>query len=252
MHAGGGFNGGGSFHGGGYGGGYRGGYHGGFHAGYPGGAYGGRGSYAGPRGSYGGMHGAYGSPRTSAAARPWSWEGHSSRNTSPGWHQFNSVSTGNTARSAVSPVRSSASSTVGRSSITAMSRAPIADGQWHSFAAPRTQAARATGFTSFSHAGVASSTAVWHGNHGGWHGSWYGSHYHWGWGSPGWGWGWGWGCCGWAWNIGFGWGWGWWGPGWAAWDPIWAWPPYYYNPWLYSWSLYADGPVPYVLDPYPA
>jgi len=122
-----------------------------------------------------------------------------------------------------------------------MNRAPIADGQWHSFAAPRTQVARSTGFTPFSHPGVATSNGVWHGNNWGLHGGWYGGHYYWGWG---------WGCCGWG--VGIGWGWGWWGPGWAAWGPFWAWPAYYYNPWVYGSWLYADGPAPYVLDPYPA
>ncbi|HXJ85796.1 MAG TPA: hypothetical protein VMS18_03200 [Candidatus Binatia bacterium] len=134
-----------------------------------------------------------------------------------------------------------------------MNRAPIADGQWHSFAATRTNVARATESTSFTHAGVASSHTAWHGNYyWGGHG-WYGGyHYHGGWPAWGWGWGWGWGCCGWGWGVGFGWGWGWWGPGWA-WGPFWAWPSYYYNPWVYGSWLYADdSPAPYVLDPYPA
>ena len=66
MHAGGGGGaGGGSFHGGGYGGGYRGGNSGG---------YSGRGSYAGARGDNG-------AARSSVASHPWSWEGHSSRDT---------------------------------------------------------------------------------------------------------------------------------------------------------------------------
>ena len=241
MHAdGGGSHGGGSVHGGAYGAGSRGGYHGGFHGGYPGGAYGGRGSFAGPHGSYGAGHGGYGSARNAVSARPWSWEGRTSRNVSPGWHQFNSSSTGNTNRSAASSARSPAFQTVSRSGSTAMNRAPIADGQWHSFAGPRTPVARSTTWTSFSH-GVSSSTTAWHGNYWGWHGGWYGGHYHYGWG---------WGCCGWG--VGFGWGWGWWGPGWAAWGPFWAWPAYYYNPWLYGSWLYADSPAPYVLNPYPA
>ena len=81
MHAGGaGSAGAGSFHGGGYGGGYRGGSSGG---------YSGRGSYAGPRGAAG----------SSVASHPWSWEGHSSHDISPGWHQFASGNTGNISRS---------------------------------------------------------------------------------------------------------------------------------------------------------
>jgi len=237
THAGGGgFHGASSAHTGGYSSGYGGGYHGGFHGGHPG-AYGGRGSSAGPHGAFGAGRGGYGTSRTSAVQRPWSWEGHTSRNISPGWHQFNSAGAGNPAHSPASSARSPASATAARPTLTAMNRAPIADGQWHSFAAPRTQVARSTGFTPFSHPGVATSNGVWHGNNWGWHGG----HYYWGWG---------WGCCGWG--VGIGWGWGWWGPGWAAWGPFWAWPAYYYNPWVYGSWLYADGPAPYVLDPYPA
>jgi len=125
-------------------------------------------------------------------------------------------------------------------------RAAIADGQWHSFAAPRTQIASATRTTSFNRAGMVSNNLAWHGNYwGGWHGGWHGG---WGWGWPGWNWGWGfgWGCCGWG--VGFGWGWGW-GFGWSSWTPFWEWPPYYY---WYDPSIYAaDVSAPYVLDPYP-
>ena len=249
MHAGGGgFHGGGSFHGGGYGGGYhggyggyRGGYAGGYHGGYSGGGYGGRGSYAGPRGGYGGSHGMYAGPRSSASVHPWSWEGHSSRNTSPGWHQFSSGNTRNMGRSGAAPSASrAATSQITSRSMMATNRAPIADGQWHSFGAPRSAGSDMA--TSVNHTAVVSSTA-WHGNHwNGWHGGW-GWHGHGGWGWPGWNWGWG--CCGWG--FGFGWGWGWgWGYGWGAWGPFWAWPAYWYNPWIY-----ADAP-PYVLDPYPA
>jgi hypothetical protein len=107
----------------------------------------------------------------------------------------------------------------------------VADGQWHSFAAPRAEIARASATTTFNRAGLVSSNLGWRGNNwGGWRG---------GWGWPGWNWGWGWGCCGWGWGFG-------WGVGWSAWTPFWAWPPYWYDPWLY-----ADISAPYVLDPYP-
>ena len=216
MHAGGG----GGFHGGGYAGGFRGGYSGG---------YAGRGSY-GPRGDYG-------AGRSSVAGHPWSWEGHSSGDNSPGWHQFASRNTSNVAHSgaATSASRSmSSSSPSSRQAGTgAMHHAPIADGQWHSFAGQSSEVAHATP-ASVSRAGLVSAGVAWRGNFGGaWRAGW-------GWGWPGWNWGWGWGCCGWSWGFGFGWGWG-------AWAPIWAWPPYWYGPWLG-----ATPAPPYVLDPYPA
>jgi len=221
VHAGGGgfHGGGGSFHGGGYSGGY--------HGGYSGGGFSGRGSYAGPRGNSAG-------PSSSAAAHPWSWEGHSSRDTSPGWHQFSPGSAGRSG-AAASASRSLASPAAGRSVTTAMNRPPMADGQWHSFNSPR-----ATVPTAVNRSAFVSTNFAWRGNWGGWRGGW---GWRWGWGWPGWNWGWGWGCCGW----GFGWGWGW-GFGWGgAWGPFWAWPAYWYNPWIY-----ADAPpAPYVLDPYP-
>ena len=219
MHSGGGgFHGaGGSFHGGGYGGGY--------HGGYTGGGYSSRGPYAGARGGYAGSH-------SFATAHPWSWEGHGSRDTSPGWHQFSSGSAGRSGAATSAP-HSAASATAGRSVTGAMSRAPIADGHWHSFAAPGSAVARATAPTSITRTASISNNWGWHGNY------WYGWHGGWGW--PGWNWGWG--CCGWGFGIGFGWGWG-----WGAWGPFWAWPAYWYNPWIY-----AAGPQPpYVLDPYPA
>jgi hypothetical protein len=220
MHSGGGGHGGGGFHGGGYGGGFHGGSYGG---------YSGRGSYAGP-------HGATGS---SVAGHPWSWEGRNSRVTSPGWHPFASGNTGNMARSgaATSASRSMSHPGAGQSGTAALHHAPVADGQWHSFAGP---VARATVLTSGSRVAVVSTGVAWHGNWGGWHGGW-----GWGWGWPGWNWGWGWGCCGWGWGwgVGFGFGWGW-GFGWGAWAPFWAWPPYWYSPWLS-----AAAPPTYVLDP---
>ena len=215
MHAGGGgLAGGGGFHGGGYGGGYRGGSSSGSS---------GRGSYAGPRG-------AYGATGSSVATHPWSWEGHSSRDISPGWHQFASGNPGNTARSggAASASRSMAHPGSGPYGTAAMHHAPIADGHWHSFTGPSSQVARATVATSASRAAWVSTGFAWRGNWGGWHGGW-------GWGWPGWNWGWGWGCCGWG--FGFGWG---------AWAPFWTWPPYWYSPWLDA----APAPT-YVLDPNP-
>jgi hypothetical protein len=101
---------------------------------------------------------------------------------------------------------------------------------------------------SFSHSNFVATSTVWHGGAwgGGWHGGW-----GWGWGHPGWnwgwgrGWGWGWG----GWGIGFGWGWGGWGwGGWGwgvGWSPFWAWPTYYYNPWLYSYNAPPDVVYPY-------
>jgi hypothetical protein len=230
-HAGGGggshSGGGGGFHGGGSYGGFHGGsYSGGYHGGGP--AFGGRGSFAGPSGRSLG-------PRGANTGRPWSWEGHNSRDASPGWHQFASGNRSSGREGAVNAGHPGASSMPARSA-TVPNHAAVADGQWHSFAAPRTEIARATVSTPFNRASVASSNLSWHGNWAGWHGGWRG-----GWGWPGWNWGWGWGCCGW----GFGWGWDW-GLGWAYWSPFWAWPPYWYNPWLY-----ADVSAPYVLDPYP-
>ena len=227
---------GGGFHGsGGSFGGYHGGsgYGGSYHGGSPG--FSGRGSSAGPGVSSRGPG--------SASARPWSWEGHSGRDTSPGWHQFASGNSRTVGREGVgnAATRSGASSMPARSSA-AVNHAAIADGQWHSFAAPRTEMARASTTTTFNRAGMVSSNLAWHGNNwGGWHGGWHGG---WGWGWPGWNWGWGWGCCGWG--FGFGWGWGGWGVGWASWGPFWAWPSYWYAPWIY-----ADVSAPYVLDPYP-
>jgi hypothetical protein len=238
MHAGGG-----GFHG--TGGGFHGGdYSGGVHGGYSGGGSSGRGSYSGARGDYSAQH-------SSAAGHPWSWEGHSSRDTSPGWHQFPSSNAANMGRSgaAGSASRSMPSQGGNRSVAMAMNHAPIADGQWHSFAGTHAEVAHASGPVAVNRASVGSIT--WHGNSWGvWRGGW-------GWrGGLGWpGWNWGWGCCGWGWGFGFGfgWGWGWWGPGWAAWSPFWAWPPYYYNPWLDgSWLSADDPPTPYVVDPYPA
>lgn len=128
-----------------------------------------------------------------------------------------------------------------------MNRAPVADGQWHSFASPRAEVAHATVASSVTHATFVSNNLAWHGNYWyGWHGSW-GWHAGWGWPGWNWGWGWGWGCCGWGFGVGFGWGWGW-GFGWGPWAPFWAWPAYWYNPWVYA----ADPQPPYVLDPYPA
>ena len=233
----GGFHGGGGSYGGPHGGAYAGGYGGGYHGGE------GAGAYAG-RGSVGGMRGEASGARASNAGRPWSWEGHSSRDVSPGWHQFASGSS-NTARGA-------GGATAARSGQTSVARAglpshaAVADGNWHSFntsartAEPTSRAAtviRSTVFT--NNFGGRSNVGVWRG---GWRGGW-------GWGWPGWNWGWGWG---WNWGLGFGWGWGWWGPGWSAWGPFWAWPPYYYDPWFDDSWLYGDSPAPYVLDPYPA
>ena len=239
---GGGFHGGGGsyggFHGGGYGGGYSGGYHGGS-----------AGAYAG-RGSSGGMRGAALGERSSSAGRPWSWEGHSSHDASPGWHQFAS---GNSGMS-----RGAGGSIAGRAGESSMARAgnapahaAVADGNWHSFNASN-HPARSTAVSDARVASVTRSSVVSNGFGGrgnlGWRGGWRGG-FGWGWGWPGWNWGWG--CCGWGWGWGFGW--GWWGPGWSAWGPFWAWPPYYYTPWLDDSGLYGDAsPAPYVLYPYPA
>lgn len=218
---------GGGFHGGSFGGYHGGGYSGGYRGGAPG--FSGRGSSAGPGpGSR--------APGGASAGHPWSWEGHNSRDTSPGWHQFASGNARTVGREGVggAVARSGASSMPARSSA-APNHAAIADGQWHSFAVPRTEIARASTTTTFNRAGMVSSNLAWRGNSwGGWRGGW-------GWGWPGWNWGWG--CCGWGW--GFGWGWGW-GFGWSSWTPFWAWPPYLYDPWLYT-----DISAPYVLDPYP-
>ena len=260
MHGGGGgFHGSsGGFHGGSAGGGFHGGYGGGYHGSYSrgGGAY--SGGYAQRGAPYGSMRGAYSGARSSSAGRPWSWEGHSSRNTSPGWHQFSSANRAPMGPSSAAGTSARAASPefASRASMAPVSGHPaIRDGQWHSFAIPHTQTARVTSTPSFNHAGMVPSNHVWHGNNWGWHGGWHGGWHTWGWGWPGWnwGWGWGWGCCGWGWGVGFGWGWGWWGPGWGTWSPFWAWPAYYYNPWLdNSWLDAANDPAPYVLDPYPA
>ncbi|MGA7754705.1 MAG: hypothetical protein WCB05_17875 [Candidatus Sulfotelmatobacter sp.] len=108
------------------------------------------------------------------------------------------------------------------------SNARIADGNFHSFggaSGSRSAATLASGgrvaSNSFNHVGFVGGNAAWRGA--GWRAGWGG-----GWG---WGWGGGWGCCGW----GLGWGWGW---GWGWWNPFWAWPPYWYNPWLYDYSAY--------------
>lgn len=213
--------GGGGFHGGGYGGGYRGG---------PSGGYSGGGSYAG-------AHGHYGATGSSVAGHRWSWEGHSSRDISPGWHQFRSGHTGNMARSGAAGSASWSMSHPGsgQSGTAAIHHAPIADGRWHSFAGRSTEVARATVATSGRHAVLVSTGLAWHGNWGAWRGGW-------GWGWPGWGRGWG--CCGWGWGWGFGFGFG---CGWGAWAPFWTWPPYWYSPWLD-----AAAPPTYVLDPYSA
>jgi hypothetical protein len=222
---GGGFHGGagssGGFHGGGYGGGY--------HGGAPG--FSGRGSSTGPGVSSR-------APGGASAGHAWSWEGHSSRDTSAGWHQFPSSNSRTVGREGVgsAATRPSASSIAARSAAMP-NHAAVADGQWHSFAAQRTEIARATETTTFNRAGLVSSNRAWRGNNwGGWRGGW-------GWGRPGWnwGWGWGWGCCGWGWGLGWGWGFG-----WSSWTPFWAWPSYWYDPWLYP-----DVSAPYVLDPYP-
>jgi hypothetical protein len=137
----------------------------------------------------------------------------------------------------------------GRTAGNFTSHAAAADGNWHSFAP-----ARAGATTSVSHTNIVASGAAWRGGNwvGGWHGGAWGGGWRggwgWGWGRPGWnwGWGWGWGCCGWGWGgwgWGLGWGWGGWG---VAWSPFWAWPPYYYDPWLYSYDAAPD-----VLYPYP-
>jgi hypothetical protein len=223
--------GGGGFHGGGsYGGHHGGGYTGGYRGGAP--AYGGRGSSSGPGVSSVG-------PRGANAGHPWSWESRGdTRDPSPGWHQFASGNHSAMGRegAASAAARPGASSMPGRSA-TVPNHAAVADGQWHSFAAPRTEIARASTTTTFNRAGLVSSNLAWRGNNwGGWRGG-----RGWGWPGWNWGWGWGWGCCGW----GFGGGWGW-GFGWSSWTPFWAWPPYWYDPWLYT-----DISAPYVLDPYP-
>ena len=243
--------GGGGFHGG---GGSYGGYHGGG-GGYGGGYHGGAGPVASAgRGPSGGMRGRTpGGGASANAGRPWSWEGHSSRNSSPGWHQF--ASGGSTPRAGTSIAARSGESSMARAAGMA-SHAPVADGNWHSFNAGGRPAETSTRLTSVTRSAVFTNSFGWRGNYwGGWHGGW-GWH---GWGWPGWNWGfgWGWGCCGWGWGwnwgLGFGWGWGWWGPGWSAWGPFWAWPPYYYDPWMDNSWLYGDStPAPYVLDPYPA
>ena len=215
-----------------------------------GGYRGGPASHAG-RSFYGGMRGGAMSPQHGfSGSRPWSWEGHSTRNVAPGWHSF--ANSGNSARlGTTSPARGTPA-TAGRSFLSGRysggavtSHAVAADGQWHSFGGSRAVTASRsvssmssvrTG-TVYRQAGFVSHNMVWHG---GWHGSgWHGWGWH-GWDWPGWNWGWG--CCGWGWGIGFGWGWG----GWAAWGPFWAWPPYWYNPWLYAYE-----PPPMVLYPYP-
>ena len=254
---GGGFHGGGGpvggYHGGGFGGGYHGGgFGGGYHGGFHGGA--GPGAYSG-RGSMGGMRGAHPGQGSAQAGHPWSWEGHSSRNTSPGWHQFDSGNRGGMGSTA-------GRSAPGHSGESPMARASVpsrgvADGHWHSFGSgTRANSPGAVSnihLTTTSRSTVVSTNTAWHGNYWGWHGGWgwHGWYGGWGWGWPDWNWGFGWGCCGWGWGWGFGW--GWWGAGWSAWAPFWAWPPYYYYPWLDNSSTYGDAsPAPYVLDPYPA
>jgi hypothetical protein len=231
SHAGGGgaFHSGGASSGGPHGGGYGGGYQGGASG------FSGRGSSAGPGVSSR-------SPGGASAGHPWSWEGHSSRDASPGWHQFPSSNSRTVGRErGGSPVtRSSASSMAARSADTP-NHSAVADGQWHSFTAQRTEIARASTTTTFNRAGLVSNNLGWRGNRWGNGFGWRGG---WGWPGWNWGWGWGWGCCGWGW--GFGWGWGGWGIGWASWGPFWAWPSYWYNPWIY-----ADVSPAYVLDPYP-
>lgn len=215
---GGGFHGGGGSFGGYHGGGSYGGYHGGgYSGGYHGGAYGGRGSYGGMRGdSY--------SARNSGESRPWSWEGRTSGNTSPGWHSFGNNgsmagrSGGNAAvagnRGAAGRLGSDRSGSEGM----AASHATIADGHWHSFGASHAAAgsrlastARPTATASLNHSALGFGPGPWRAGYG-WRGGYWGGR---GWGYPGWGWGWGWGLGWW----GPGWGWGWW------WDPFWYWPP---------------------------
>ena len=225
---GGGFHGGGGggFHGGGSGGGYRGGGYGG---------YGGRGgSYEG-RGSYGGMRGASPSGRSSAAARPWSFEGReAAHDTSPGWHSFGSGNgAGMAGRSSGGAMagRSGAGAAAGRSAAGASagrsvggasaSHAAIADGQWHSFgsaqgAAGSTQTSnpRSVESATLNRNGLGFVNSGWRGGFG------FRGGYR----------GFGWGCCGWGlgWGWGFGWGWGW--------DPFWDWTPYWYNPWWWDYG----------------
>jgi hypothetical protein len=139
------------------------------------------------------------------ASRPWSSEGRGFRNTSPGFHSFQrGANAGFAGRSGAGRVGS---------------RAAVADGNWHSFGG-RASAAR-------THASV--TTAAFNRGFVG-NGAWRGAGWRGGWGGRG-GFGWGWGCCSW----GLGWGWG--GYGWGlGWDPFWAWPGYWYNPWLYGYS----------------
>jgi len=147
--------------------------------------------------------------------------------------------------------RPGGATTAGRTAGNFTSHEAAADGNWHSFAP--THAAAST--SSFSHTNIVAAGTAWRGGNwvggwrgGAWGGGWRGG-WGWGWGRPGWNWGWGWGCCGWGWGGGWGWGlgWGWGWGGWGvAWSPFWAWPPYYYDPWLYSYD-----PAPAVLYPYP-
>jgi hypothetical protein len=226
QHGGGGHGGGGGFHGGGGGGFHGGGYAGGYHGGY--GDYGGRG------GSYGGMRGASPSGRSSAAARPWSFEGReAAHDTSPGWHSFGSGNGAGMARQSSSGAvagRSGAGAAAGRSAVGAptgrsvgaasASHAAIADGQWHSFGS----ANGAGGSVQTSNPGSVQTVTRNRGGLGfgnsGWRG---GFGFRGGYG------GFGWGCCGWGLDWGWGFGWGW--------DPFWDWPPYWYNRWSdYSYS----------------
>ena len=245
---GGGFHGGGGSYGGVHGGGYSGGYNGGSHGGGYSGGYSG-GSHGGSTGAYsrrGSSGGAALGERSSSAGHPWSWEGHSSRDTSPGWHQFPSGSGSGMGRSAGGSMAArSGESTIARAG-NQSSHAAVADGNWHSFNASN-HVASSTIVSNTHVVTVTHPTFVSSGF--GWHGGWGGGF---GWGWPGWNWGFGWGW-GWGFGFGFGWGWGWGGPGWAAWGPFWAWPSYYYSPWLDdSWLSVNTAPAPYVLYPYPA
>jgi hypothetical protein len=231
--------------GGGHGGGGGGGFHGGGGGGFHGGGYGGRGgSYGGGsyegRGSYGSMHGASPSGRSSAAARPWSFEGReAAHDTSPGWHSFGSgnsagmagrsssgamagrsgtgAAAGRSAAGRSATGRSAAGASAGRSvGAASASHAAIADGQWHSFGSAQGRAGsaqtsnpRSVQSATLNRGGLGFRNSAWRGGFG----------FRGGYG------GFGWGCCGWGlgWGWGFGWGWGW--------GPFWDWSPYWYNPW---------------------
>jgi len=232
FHGGGGGSAGGGSHGGGYsGGGYHGGsYGGGYHGGSGGGGYhAGAGSYGG-RGSYGGMRGGASSMRGSY--HPWASEGHSVRDSSPGWHSFERSPNGGamSARSGAAGTGRTGTET-GASHNPSASHVAMADGQWHGFGAGHPGSTLAS-----NRAGaIGIHNQAWLGT--GWRGGFRG-----GFGYPAfgcWGCGWGWG----GWGLGFGWGWGW---GW--WNPFWAWSPY----WWYTPTPWLDGyyTAPSYIDPY--